>query len=171
MEELLKKLMKSKLIAAIASIILGVVLIVFQGNAVAQLIRIIGWVLLICAVVNLVEYFRDGHENSAILASAILEIIFGFIFVKAPHWLVALFPVVMGLILAINSIFNLSAYFSSSFKTRRARTSAWTAILTLILGIIAIMHPSAMADVIIAFIGATFLINGISDLFILSLLK
>lgn len=163
----------NKLIMAVISLILGILFIAFRGSAVESIIRIIGFILLASAAVYVITYFcgKENKGNPSTMATAILCVLFGIICVITPAWLVALFPVVMGIILIINSIFNISAFFSVRTKDRKAGVSVVLSVLTLIFGIIALAHPAAMANFLIVFIGTTMLFNGVGDLVTISMMK
>lgn len=173
MREFLQKMVRNKLIMAVISIIFGIVLIAGKGSAVAAIIRVLGVLLLIGGVVYLITYLagKVNKGNPSTLASAILFILVALIFIAAPHWLIDLFPILMGLVLIISSIFNISAALSAPVHTGLFTGSLVLSILSLILGFVAVLHPAAMANVLIAFIGVTYLINGVSDLIAISLMK
>lgn len=172
MADFFRKIIRNQLVSAIVSIIFGIVLIAYRGNAVATIIRILGYLLFVGAVVYIIAYFvgKDGIRNPSQLASGILCALFGIICVATPGWLVSLFPVVLGIVLIISSIFNLSVLLSSPFHTGIGGLSLVLSILTLIFGILAIVDPWGTANILILFIGLTYLINGIGDLVAISLI-
>lgn len=173
MKEFFQKMLRNKIIMAVISIIFGIILIVYQGGAVATILRILGVLVLVGAVIGLISYFANGanKDNPSVLASAILGFIFGIILVTAPGWLIAIFPIVMGLVLIINSIYNISALLSAPIKTGMFGFGLILSILSLILGIMAITRPGAVANAIILFIGITYLINGLTDLIAIASLR
>lgn len=166
MKDFVNSIIKNKAIMAVLSILLGIILIVRQGAAVADLVRILGVLLLIAAVVNLITWLAEKKEerSNASLAGVIVCAIFGLIFTTTPGWLVALFPVLMGLAIIISSIVNITGLLQSGVRFGLFTPSLVMSIISLILGIVVLFHPGATANIIIALVGITFLANGIADL-------
>lgn len=172
MQDVFQKVIRNKVITAIVSFLFGLVLIIWRAGAVAEIIRILGYLMLAGAAFSLVGYFfgRQTKGNPSTLASAVLGIIFGIVFVNTPGWLITLFPVVMGVVLILNGILNASALMSAPVKAGAFAVGMVLSILTLILGIVAVMHPMQMANMLILFMGVTYVVNGISDLIAIALL-
>lgn len=77
---------------------------------------------------------KENKKNPTTLTLSILgSSVAALIFIYSPGWLIAIFPIVMG--------------------------------------VIAVIHPTAIADTLILFIGITYLCNGIADLVALGALK
>ena len=120
MKEWFRKLLDSKIVMAVVSIVFGTVLIAERGAAVAFIVKLFGWVMVAAAVVQVIRYAvkRESREPG-ILAS---------------FWTASL-------------IF---------------------AILSLVLGVVVLLHPSAVADLLLVIAGFTFVVNGFTDLMMLS---
>lgn len=165
----------NKLIMALVSIALGIALVIFRGSAVAVIIRITGVVLLIAAVVYILSYFfgkKNKGEQSAI-ASGCLCGLFSVVCIISPGWLIIAFPIIVGIIMIISSVFNLAAAFQSHGAAGMGMTvaAALLSVLAIIFGFIAILNPVSMAAVLILFIGITLLINGVGDLITIAVMK
>lgn len=172
MNDFIQKTIKNKTIMAVLSIILGVYLILRRAAAVTDIIHVIGILILIAGIINLITWFANKEDrNSASLAMAVLCAIVGLIFMAAPRWLVGIFPVVVGLVLIVNSVSNITGLARSDSIGAAHSTSLLMAVLSLILGIVLLFHPAAIANIIIAVAGVTFLINGISDLMLVTSAK
>lgn len=166
MSEFFQKMVTSKLVMGIVSLLFGIVLVVWQAGAVAEIIRILGVLLLVGSVVLLLTYFfgRENKGNPSALASAILGLLVGIVFAYTPEWLVAFFPFVMGIVLLVSSVFNLSMFISSPVRTAAFPAGLLLSVLTLLLGIVAIAQPMEVADFLVAMIGVAFLAAGVIDL-------
>lgn len=173
MKDFFQQLVRNKVITAAVSIVFGIILIVGQGSAVAQLVRILGFLLLTGAAVGLITYFvgKENRRDPTTLTLSILGILASLVFIYSPWWLVDIFPVVMGVVLIINSVANISGLVSAPAKAKTFPAAMVLSILTLVLGFVAVFHPSSMANAIILYIGIVYLCNGISDLVMLSALK
>lgn len=173
MTEIFQNMVHDKLIMGIMSLVFGVVLVVWQAGAIAEIIRILGILLLIGSAVALLTYFlgRENKGNPSTLATAILGIIVGLIFAYVPEWLIAFFPVVMGIILIVNGILDISMLASSPARTAAFPLGIVLAIFTLILGLVSLFQPLAVADAIVLVIGIAFLVNGVGDLVAVSMMR
>lgn len=172
MENFFRSMARNKLIVAIVSLVFGLVLIIWQTGAVAGIIRVLGILVLVASVCTFVSYFAGRDKrNPPTLATAILELLVALLLVFAPGWLIALFPVLMGLVLVVSSIFNISALVSAPVKTGMFPLGMVVSVITLVLGLVAIAQPMAMADVLTVIIGIAFLVNGITDLLAVSAMK
>lgn len=172
MRDFFQSMLHNKVIMACVSIVFGTFLIVGRGSAVADIIRILGIFLLVAAVTCFITYFFGSQSkgNPSTLATAILCTLVSLVFIYAPGWLIDLFPIVMGLALIVNSIFNISGLVSSPIRTGMFTASMVLSCITLVLGFVAVLHPSAVADVLIVLIGITYLLNGIDDLLAIAVL-
>lgn len=172
MRDFFQSMLHNKVIMACVSIVFGVFLIMGRGNAVAQIIRILGFFLLVGGVVCLLTYFfgKENRGNPSTLASAILYLLASVFFICTPSWLIDLFPIVMGIALIVNSIFNISGLMSSPIRTGMFTASMVFSVITLVLGFVAALHPSAVANFLIVLIGITYLLNGIGDLLAIAVL-
>lgn len=173
MRDFFNSILKNKAVMAVLSVIIGILLIVRQGAAVADLIRILGVLLLIAAVVNLITWLSTPKEvrGTAGIAGVVLCVLVGLLFVAAPGWLVSLFPFVMGLAMIISSIMNISGILSSPLRAGLFGPSLGFSILSLVLGILVVLHPGFVANVLIAFVGITLLANGIADLLVIFVIR
>lgn len=151
---------------AVLSILVGLFLIIRQGSAIADVVRIIGWLILIAGIVTFFTWLKD--KNTAEITTTIICIICGIIFISSPGWLINFFPILVGLLLIINSISNITALSKSGQKSNASLISA---VLSLILGVLILFHPGALVNVITLLMGITLLINGISDLMLVNSVK
>ncbi len=169
MKEWFRKLLDSKIVMAVVSIVFGTVLIAERGAAVAFIVKLFGWVMVAAAVVQVIRYAvkRESREPG-ILASAVVCLIIGFIFVASPRVIVDLFPVLMGLVLIVSSAANIAGLLGSVFRNSFWTASLIFAIFSLVLGVVVLLHPSAVADLLLVIAGFTFVVNGFTDLMMLS---
>lgn len=172
MENFFRSMARNQLIVAVVSLVFGIVLVVWQTGAVAGIIRVLGVLLLVAAVCTFVTYFvgRD-KRNPSTLATAILELLVALLLAISPGWLIALFPVLMGLVLVISGIFNISVLVSAPVKSGLFPVGMVVSILTLALGLVAVVQPMAVADVLTVLIGIAFVVNGVTDLVAVAVMR
>lgn len=172
MKDFFQNMLHNKVIMACVSIVFGIFLIMGRGGAVADIIRVLGIFLMVGAVVCLISYLfgRQNKGNPSTLAWAILCVLVSLVFIYAPGWLIDLFPIVMGLALIVNSVFNIAGLVSSPVRTGMFTASMVLSCLTLVLGFVAVLHPSAVADALIVIIGITYLLNGLGDILAIAVL-
>lgn len=169
MQDFMKKFLSNQIVLAVLSIIFGLVLIIGRSSAVAFLVQVLGWMLIIAGVVNVILYIaRKYDRNPSQIATAVLLFIFGIFFVAWPNAVVSIFPIIMGLVLIFSSVTNIAGIAGAPLHGGAWGFSLVMAILSLILGIVVLIHPIATANVLYLFIGITYLINGISDLMVIS---
>lgn len=161
-----KTLLRSKLVVAIASIVLGILFIVYQSAALGVIVEICGIILIISGVAFIVSYFASGINRTwALLLFAILCILIGIVFVIDPVFIEAIFPIIMGASLVAGGIVNIW----QSIMVMRASFSTGILVLALsvidiVLGVMIASNPGFVVDILVLFMGCSFLAYGIIDL-------
>ena len=82
MKENIRTLMKGKLIPAILSIVLGIVLIIARRAALDVLVKIVGILIAVAGVAFIVAYFVRGDSNAKLqltVGPAAVAVIFGIV--------------------------------------------------------------------------------------------
>ncbi|MDO4284742.1 MAG: DUF308 domain-containing protein [Eubacteriales bacterium] len=172
MWEKAKKIKTNRVIATLIGIILGVVLLVWPESSLIVLCQAVGLALAFGGIVAVVLYFVN-HDG---LMFSTVQLVFGVILAAIGIWifarparLVELVPTIIGLIVMINGIVDLS----QTVTLGRQKYDKWWvslifAILTLVLGIVLIVKPFGIAAFITRVIGVVLIFNGLSDLWMIS---
>lgn len=166
MKENIRTLMKGKLIPAILSIVLGIVLIVARRAALDVLVKIVGILIAVSGVAFIVAYFVRGDSNARLqltVGPAAVAVIFGIVLFFCASAVVDFFPILMGVILILNGLSHLTM--ASVDEGDRVLT-AIMGVVVIIFGVLIVLRPGFVADAIMVFIGAFFIVNGLFDLFI-----
>lgn len=173
MMDFIMRSLKNKTVLSLLSIVFGVYLIVKQSDGVTSLLKAMGYLILAAAIIGLIIWFLSNKydRTDVSLILALLGIIVGVMFVFTPRWLINFYPVVMGLILIINSITNIASLRQIVTYDSYYKTSMAMSIISLIFGIVVLTHPTAVANVLIVIMGITYLINGIADLSVIHIFK
>lgn len=161
----LRSFFGNKLVLAIASIVLGIILIVLKGGAIDAFVKIIGIVLLVVAAVYCALFIISGSQRSAVqLVGAIVALIFGLLFLVRPDIIVNLFPFIMGIALAVSGAVNLVQSIMSKARGSARIASIITAIIVLLLGVVIFMNARKVVDIYVIIIGIALLINGVAEI-------
>lgn len=172
MERILKKIKANVLISVAFCIVLGVVLVVWPGMSVQVACMAIGIVLLISGLTRLAAFIfgRDGTLFSQInlILGIIITVIGGWILFQ-PEKIIAMIPILVGIIIVIHGINNLQQAVS---LCQSKYDKWWVALLlglvTIGFGALLIFNPFAAVDTLVMFIGIFLIYDGISDIWIVS---
>lgn len=165
MENRFRELAKSKTIPALLSIALGIIMIIARRAALDLLVRIIGGIVLTGGLAFLaVSLVRpdivENAKNNMIMAA--LMILAGLILILGAESIVDFFPTLMGILLILNGLSHLAA---AGADRENRMFDLLIGIVTMILGVLIVMQPGAIANMVMVFIGASFVANGLFDLF------
>ena len=96
----------------------------------------------------------------------ISNLVFGFAFIVAPNTMLKVFVFFLGFILLILGIIQLIGALGTLSISRWSWIFLIFALLTLGGGILLLVHPFESVEKILSFVGALFIIFGISEIFI-----
>ena len=162
MNDMMKRLMRNKVVTAALSVIVGVVLIVARRSALDEIVRIIGGLMLLGAAVYGVFYLIGFYKDSTQLMTAAGCAAAGIIFLSWPRLIVDLFPILAGVALILNGMSNLA----EAGRTKEKGTAV-TAVLVIIAGILIAFPPGFIANAIVLCVGIGLTLNGAFDLMML----
>ena len=155
----------SQILIALASIVCGVLLVVFQSFAVELLIRIFGAVLIVTGIIiALLAFRKHPADRLPNYVGGITLIVIGLILLFAARFLVNLFPFVVGIVMIISGLGDLFMIFDG--RPGPKLLHALTAVLVIILGLLVLFHPGFIADIIVMFMGIVLIVNGIVDIIV-----
>lgn len=166
MEYRFKELLKNKTINALVSVALGIIIIIARRAALDLLVKIIGGLVLTGGLAYLaINIIRPDTsltlKTDLIIAG--LAILAGLILITCAEGVVDFFPTLMGIFLILNGLSHLAV--AGTDRANRI-VGAVMGIIIIILGALIVMRPGIIADAIMIFIGAAFLVNGLFDLFL-----
>ena len=166
MEYRFRELLKNKTINALVSVALGIIIIIARRAALDLLVKIIGGLVLTGGLAYLaINVIRPDTtptlKTDLIIAG--LAILAGIILITCAEGVVDFFPTLMGIFLILNGLSHLAA--AGADKANRV-VDAVMGIIIIVLGALIVMRPGIIADAIMIFIGAAFLVNGLFDLFL-----
>lgn len=169
MLDFLKKIKISMLGSAIITIILGLILIVNPVGATVAVCSLIGWFVLLLGVFGLLNYFvfNTGMSNSIELAISIIETLLGIYVVVNPGSIIQFIFLIMAVVLLVHGFHDMD----TSMQMKRSGYEKWwgtfaIAIITILLGVLALTKPFESTALLLRVIGASFLFDGASNLLI-----
>ncbi|WP_323090377.1 DUF308 domain-containing protein [Allobaculum sp. JKK-2023] len=140
---------------ALMYLLFGLVLCFFSGSILTTIVRVLGILLVVYGGYNLYQYFViTKSTNLSPMVIGIPGIIIGLILAVWPHMLINFFPIVAGVLLTFNSITQIQ----KSLVLKRAGISSWmlsmvAALIMLFIGIILMIRPSSVINMIMSFTG------------------
>lgn len=171
--EFFVKLKTNFLVDAIALIVLGAVLVFLPGASLTLLTKVIGGVVTAAGVLSIIGSLVSKQQNvltrnSSIGFGIVIAVVGIWIFIN-PHFFEAIIPVIAGVIMLFSGLMNLG----ESLSLARSRYGNWwfaliLAVLTIGGGAFLLFNPLKSMAYIVQIIGAAFLYNGVSNLWIVS---
>lgn len=172
MERILKRIKANVMVSAFICMALGIILVVWPGLSVRMVCMAIGVVLVINGISRLMNFIfgRDGSIFSQmnLVMGIIITVIGGWILFQ-PNTIIAMIPILVGIIIVIHGINNLQ----QTVSLCRSRYDKWwvallLALITVGFGVLLIFNPFVAVDTLIRFIGLFLIYDGASDIWIMS---
>lgn len=162
----LKQIRLHVTLAAVLCLILGVVFLFYPGTVTMFLARILAIILiLVGATMLLGEWFNEKRSSTMLVAVLIAGI--GVWFFTKPNNAASLIPIVIGVILVVNGIQDITF----AFAGKVAKASRWGLIiffgvLNIIAGVVAICYAFQVISIAMQLLGVMLIYDGISSMFI-----
>lgn len=179
MDKYIRKIGTISLIVSILLIVLSIFMITRTQETIVVAMVLFGYILVCEGLFHLSSYFQiEGPYRyfSYELAQAILDIILGFIVVSHAADFVAVFPIVFGIWVILEGIFQLQV----SLNIRGIRGVPWglaftASLVSIALGFAMIFYPNKSFDVIVKLMGAvlmfTQLLSIYNDIYFLTVFR
>ena len=162
----MKKTHTSPLFIGLIMIVLGVILVLYSGQAMATILLITAVGFLVVGAVGIAGFFlgRDDDKKSIPkLFVYVIEALAGLIVLINPKFIMDIYPAAMGIIIAVDGLGNL--FQALGMKKQEGKT--WKAMLllsviTILLGILVICNPFSTLNVLTIVIGAVLVYDGLT---------
>ncbi len=159
-----RELLRNKLMSAVMSVALGIVIIIARRAALDLLVKIIGGLILAggvaFAAIDLIRPETATNLKMDLTVSG-LAVLAGIILITCAEGIVDFFPTMMGVFLILNGLSHLAV---AGTDSENRILAGILGVAIIILGLLIVMRPGFIADAIMVFIGASFVVNGIFDL-------
>lgn len=165
MFETFRELRGQLLLAAIGSLGLGI-LMLFQPGLFLQIICYVTGALLIAyGVIGILNRLKNQRIFSMILY--VIVAAFGVYIITSPQTVSSILPVIFGVLLVLDGVFNLRhAIGLRQFGAPGSTTIFIIGVITVILGVVILLNPYSTAKLTFRLIGAALAYNGLSDLLV-----
>lgn len=172
MEGLLKKIKTNVVVSSALCVILGLVLVFRPGLSMRIVCTAVGVVLILSGAMRMLAYFtaRDGSLYSqANLIFGIVVAVVGVWIVMKPDKVMAIIPIIVGIVIAIHGLHNLQ----QAAELWRDKYSRWwvvliLGVLTVGFGVLLVCRPFAAIDTVVMLIGFFLIYDGLSNVWIVS---
>jgi len=163
----MKNAVHSLLLRSIIAFMLGVILILWSGDALLILVISVGILFIILGFIPLVLYFFRNLKKFPDISFPHLGLcflIFGIILVIAPALFVNILMYLLGIILVLGGIEQIYTLIRARKWTKVPAVFYLLPVLILIAGILVLCNPFKTAENIFILAGITSLIYGIAEL-------
>ena len=169
MKDFFKRVKADAIMSAVLCIALGVVLIVWPGETINIVCKVLAAGLIILGGVELFSYItnRNGYMFTGILGLIVL-IVGVWIFLK-PSSIVSLVPIVIGVILAVHGVQDVKM----ALESKNGGYDRWwimliIAIISIAFGVLCIVNAFGMVKLGMKSVGPALIYDGISDLWVVT---
>ena len=172
MDYRVRQFLKSKLVPALLSIVLGIVIIIARRAALDLLVRVIGGVVIAAGIGFIVLYLtrqdKEAGDLPMVLCLAGVTAVIGILLIALAEHVVNIFPTMIGLYLILNGLSHLSA----AYANRENRIIvAILGVLVIAMGLMIVLQPGFLVNMLMVFIGASMIVNGVMDLVVLKRIR
>lgn len=164
MKEFFNQVRSFSIVTIIASVVFGIVLLLFPEQSIKYISIAFGAVLILLGLAAVIQYFVKS-ANAFVLSLGIIVMIFGVIICAKYKTIVSLVELLFGLFLLFSGIVDFVTSLQSSV---RATSSWWVTLLlsvvSVVFGVVSIIQPFAVTATLVRFIGAGLLIYAVLDI-------
>lgn len=168
MKEMLKRIKADMILSAILCMIMGVVLFIWPDATIDIFCKVLSVGLIIMGTVYLVSFFINHRMNPFSGALGLIVLLVGFWIFLKPESIASLVPIVIGVILVVHGVQDIKFAIESK---QNGYEKWWTmlivALVSLIFGVLCIIHAFGVAKLALQFIGAALVYDGISDMWVI----
>ena len=162
----------NKLIEAACLLALGIVLFIWSGTAIEVMCKTISAVIAIIGLVIVIAFFfarRNYYGSSVGLFGGVVLLVMGMYLFFTPELLAALIPTIIGLIILLTGLVDLSeAIHMAHGRPRSATAAVVIAALEIIAGVLFVIHPEFIENIIMKFMAVVLILDGITDVWVMA---
>ncbi|MBP3474791.1 MAG: DUF308 domain-containing protein [Lachnospiraceae bacterium] len=172
MEKILRKVKANVVVSSLLCVALGMVLVIWPGMSMQIVCAAIGVVIILTGVLKIVEYFllKDGslYAQTNLIFGIVLTVVGVWIVLK-PDKVLAVIPIIVGIIIALHGIHKLQ----QAVTLGKSHYDKWwvaliLGLLTVGFGVLLICKPFAALDTVVMLIGSFLIYDGLSNIWIIS---
>lgn len=149
-------------IMALLYIVAGILLFILNNNFLVIAVRIFGVILIAIGGTLLYTYFgKRLSVDASPLFVGLPSVLIGILMIASPESIIAILPILVGVLLIINSIMQLQkAFLLRDYGFTNWHITAGIAVFALILGVVLWLRPLQSVAFILQIIGCALIFEG-----------
>lgn len=155
----------TSLIAAIVSVVVGILLVAWPDQSRAFICYVIGALLVAAGVVSILRYFNQSDTEPIMrygFATGVVLWIVGILVIARAGKLIAFFGIIIGILLVIDSVLRIQL----ALDIRRMGGDNWfpiliSAIVVLIIALLLVFNPFTLVNTATIIAGIAAILNGL----------
>lgn len=164
MKEKLKELRINITVAALISIIIGLLLLIFPAQSISTIGKVIAIFIILAGLAVVGQMVMSGMNVMGIVVGAVIAII-GFWIFLSPAAILTIIPIAIGVMLVVHGVQDLSmAIETANAKADRAWISFILAVINIVLGFVCIANAFGFVNLAFRIIGIMLIYDGLVDL-------
>ncbi|HAG14711.1 MAG TPA: hypothetical protein DCG49_12755 [Ruminococcus sp.] len=147
--------------------IIGIILVLMPGTALATLLRFVGIVLIVYGVAKILSCLKDSSASQASFAGAIVAIIAGAAVLLFPGFIASVLPLFAAAVIIISGVSHLV----KALEAKKSGDSSWIimaalSVVTIIAGIFVFSNPISSIKNLVRICGVILIYNGLTGTWI-----
>lgn len=169
MKEWLKSVKWNLILAALAYVILGFVLLIWPDTTGNVLCILLGVLLLGYGIFQIIGFFTRGDEGwgsgAVYLLVGLCAVALGVLALSSPEKVLSILPVALGAVVVVDSCMSLKRAFQlKELGMERWWIIALLAVITLLFGLVVMFNPFESALLVTRIVGGVLIYQGVSNL-------
>ena len=162
----------SMLIMPIIEMVIGILLLINPVGFTSGIIVVLGIVMACLGAGSIVSYFRKSPEEAALkndFTKGLILALLGTLCILKSAWFIAPFPLLTAFYGVLNLIAGMGKI-QQAVDMLRLKSKYWliavmSAVVTIIFSTLILANPFASTNILWTFIGVTFIVEAVIDLF------
>ena len=158
--------MKNKLLPILEMLVIaaaGLVLLFNPGKSLTAAVKIIGVALLVYGVFAVARYLI-AKKGAADLVGGGIAVVLGLVLLIAPKLIAGVFPVVVGLLIAVAGLKGIVSAVSGRKGSRSWLLACVFSAVTLIVGVVILFNPFKAASTVVVVLGIVLIYIGVTGI-------
>ena len=159
----------SKILSLVVIALVGLFLVIYPGDTLNIVVGVFGCALLLIGVIGIVSYFLPKNKNSRStldLLISIVEAIIGPIVVSNIGFVISLFPIFAGVIIALQGVLYLISTLRMKSDNNSWKLGLVLSLVMIAFGILIFANPFATQATLVRLTGVALIYNAISGIII-----
>lgn len=165
MAEKIRSMRLNITVGAVLVLLMGIVFVIWPGAVIRTIAQLIGFILALIGLSQFVgKIFSNVNKSSGMLVGALIAVV-GFWVLVNPGRAASIIPVIVGVILVIHGIQNISlAFVSRGYGMTRWNFMLLGGILNVLCGILCIGYAFGLVALGVRILGVMLIYDGISSM-------